>query len=225
MIGIERDRGSFLICSSNSTPPMSGSPRSSTMQSYLLGLQGGQCVLARCRRWWSSRRRCRSSRECSSAEFRRLPPAADFAWAARRSFSAHRTRPARLSLVLGFDQITRARPGCSDGSVSSSTVMMCTGMCRVAKSTFKRSSTRQPSRSGRCMSSVMACGFSSRARASAVEPRWRHNSLESLLVRHFQEDFARNSDHLPQSATRGRPGEYCPRSSSTITVAASISRW
>ena len=73
-------------------------------------------------------------------------------------------------IVLRLREITQG--ACvTAGCGSSSTVMMCTGMCRVARSISSRSNTRQPSKSGRCMSSVMASGLSSRARARAAAPR------------------------------------------------------
>ncbi len=83
---------------------------------------------------------------------------------------------------------TRSRPACSARSRASSVETTHTGMCRVAGSFFSRSSTRQPSMSGRRMSSVIAIGWYSRASASAAAPCVRDQALEAVFARRFQQD-------------------------------------
>ena len=56
------------------------------------------------------------------------------------------------------------------------------------RSFLSRSSTRQPSMSGRQMSSVMASGLYSRVRARAAAPERRDQPLEALLAGHVQQE-------------------------------------
>ena len=60
-------------------------------------------------------------------------------------------------------------------------------------SCFRRSSTVQPSRSGRRMSSVMAAGLYLCASARAIAAAGGHQALEALFARQIQQD-AREAD-------------------------------
>ena len=78
-----------------------------------------------------------------------------------------------------------ARPCCR----SSSTVMICTGMCRVAGSCLRLFSTVQPSMSGRKMSSVMAVGADTAGPATGpIAAAGGHDHLEALVAGQAQED-------------------------------------
>ena len=72
---------------------------------------------------------------------------------------------------------------------SSSVVITCTGMCRVTMSSFSRSSTRQPSMSGRLMSRVIAQGEISLRQRDRRCPARRDDGLHLIFVRDLHQDF------------------------------------
>ena len=82
-----------------------------------------------------------------------------------------RTRARDRSVVAGFTRYENA-PCDSPCCRSSSTDSICTGMCRVAGSSFRLFSTVQPSMSGRNTSSVMAVG--------RILPRERQGRLAAV---------------------------------------------
>ena len=77
---------------------------------------------------------------------------------------------ARASADAGFWR-NAAAPASNAGWTSSMLETMCTGMCRVPGCRLSRSSTVQPSSTGRVMSSTIASGRNSRASARPVSPR------------------------------------------------------
>ena len=96
---------------------------------------------------------------------------------------------------------------------SSSSVTICTGMCRVAGSCLSWLSTVQPSMSGRNTSSETAVGWNSRASASASAPRMRHQHLEALRRAPGRPARARSADRPRRSAAPASPGCRSSRSS------------
>ena len=91
-------------------------------------------------------------------------------------------------------------------SRSSSVVMTKTGMWRVSRSCFRRSSTRQPSRSGSEMSSVMASGWRSRASASARGAEGRRQHLVAVVVRQIDHHAGERRGRCRRPAARGPAG-------------------
>ena len=83
--------------------------------------------------------------------------------------------PSSASSVAGFCT-NAAAPAINAGCSSSIPETMCTGMCRVAGWRLSRSSTVQPSSTGRLMSSTIASGRNSRASAG----RCRHAARRVL---------------------------------------------
>ena len=79
-----------------------------------------------------------------------------------------------------------AAPAISAGCISSTPETMCTGMCRVAGCRLSRSSTVQPSSTGRVMSSTIASGRNSRASARPGVAAQRHDPLEAALPRDLE---------------------------------------
>ena len=146
------------------------------------------------------------------------------AFAARRGiFLDSRQAASSPSGVVGLvtkEKAPRAKPCCR----SSSSVSICTGMCRVAGSCFRWFSTVQPSMSGRNTSSETAVGWNSRASASASEPRDGHQNLESLVAREIAQARARSADRLRRSAASYRPGCRLSRSSGICSIGCSTIR-
>ena len=143
--------------------------------------------------------------------------------ATRRSTNAlHARRRPRSSASL-VDRLAAGRPmapSCERRARGSSSVeMTCTGMWRVAGSCFRRSSTRQPSMSGRRMSSVMASGLNSRARASAAGAARRPRALEARLAGHVEQEAGEARRRSRRSAARGRRAGWSSRSSPDLDAA------
>ena len=167
---------------------MSGRRRSSTTQSSGCSLAARPAPRRRCRRSTMSM----SSWPSSSAMLELLGRVVlddQQALAARRGeFLDARRAPLRgPPVVVGLvtnEKAPRARPCWR----SSSSVTICTGMCRVAGSCFSWLSTVQPSMSGRNTSSETAVGWYSRASASASAPRIGDQHLEALVVRQIDQD-------------------------------------
>ena len=100
-------------------------------------------------------RRCAARRAGSGSTTSRLLRAAP-------DEVVQRGRAGRRALSAALNRLgdeAPARPSASARSRASSVEMTQTGMCRVARSFLSRSSTRQPSMSGRKMSSVIAVGL------------------------------------------------------------------
>ena len=93
----------------------------------------------------------------------------------------------RSSVVPGLTRYENA-PCDSPCWRSSSTDSICTGMCRVAGSSFRLFSTVQPSMSGRNTSSVIAVGRYWRASDSAVCAAVGDDALEALVARQAEQD-------------------------------------
>ena len=129
----------------------------------------------------------RAARGCSAAR-RRCPRrrAAACGAAARRLLmrsSAALQAFGRRRLVTN-ENAPRARPCCR----SSSSVTICTGMCRVCGSCLSWLSTVQPSMSGRNTSSEIAVGRNCARQRQRVVAAHRDQDLEAVVAREVDQD-------------------------------------
>ena len=90
----------------------------------------------------------------------------------RNRLNVGRTVRRAISLVwIGLGSDADRADAAAPAACSSSVETTYTGMCRVSKSCFRRSSTRQPSMSGRQMSSVIGSGSVLARQRQAAAPR------------------------------------------------------
>ncbi len=125
-------------------------------------------------------------------------------------------RPASRLVWIGLATKASA-PDSRARSRASSVEMTHTGMWRVATSFLRRSRTRQPSMSGRKMSSVRACGLYSRAMARAAAPSEVTSPLKPFSRAVSSRKRAKPRSFSTISSTRS-PGSMWSRSSPTSLI-------